>query len=84
MKELGYMIKPTKLGEFIKSNLKIDDNSYWFNLPSRFFEELGVDPYDIEFEIMLNSENKIVLVGPKVNHTGPTTNPKSLEVTKIV
>ncbi len=84
MKELGFILKPSKLSEFFKSVLKLDDNSYWFNLPSRFFENLDIDSYDIEFEIMINSDNRIVLVGPKVNHTGPTTNHLHTEIPNIV
>ncbi len=84
MKELGYILKPSKLSEFFKSVLKLDDNSYWFNLPSRFFESLGIDSYDIEFEFMINSDNRIVLVGPRVNHTGPTTNHIPNEITNLV
>ena len=84
MKKLGYMIKPEKLNEYLKSVLKIKDDSYWFNLPSKFFENLGIDSYDIEFEFMIDSDNKIILVGPKVNRSGPTTNPKSLEATTRV
>jgi len=84
LKEIGYIIKPSKLSEFFKSVLKLDDNSYWFNLPSKFFEELGIDSYDIEFEFMIDSDNKINLVGPKVNRQGPTINHIHNEVTKIV
>jgi len=84
MKELGYVIKPSKLDDYTKSVLKIKDDSYWFNLPSKFFEELGIDSYDIEFEFMIDSDNKIMLVGPKVNHQGPTKNHMPNEVTNLV
>ena len=83
MKELGYMIKPAKLNDYFKSVLKIEDNSYWFNLPPKLFDDLGIDTYDIEFEFKIDSDNKIVLVGPKVNR-GPTNSPTAYEVTNLV
>ena len=84
MRELGFIIKPAKLNEFFKSVLKIEDSSYWFNIPSRLFENLRIDKYEIEFEFMIDSDNRIVLVGPQVNRESPTKNPIHIEVSKIV
>lgn len=84
MKELGYTIKPSKLGEFFKSVLKIKDDSYWFNIPSKLFENLRIDKYEIEFEFMIDSDNRIVLVGPQVNRESPTKNQIHKEVPKVV
>ncbi len=65
MKNLDYIIKPTKLGKYVTSVLKTNIDSYWLNIPSKFFDNLGIDKYDIEFEFMIDSDNRLVLVGPK-------------------
>ncbi len=84
MKDLGYVIKPGKLNEYSKSLLGIKDDSYWFNIPSKLFENLRIDKYEIEFELMIDSDNKIVLVGPVVNRESPTKNHIHNEVSQVV
>ncbi len=61
-----------------KNLLKIKGDFSLIALPNELLEKHKVKEFDI-----IDSDNKIILVGPKVNRTGPTTNPTVNEVDNI-
>jgi len=64
--------KPIEIPAELKYKLKLNTNYTLFALPSDILDKYAVD----SFEIIIDSDNKIKLVGPKVNRTsGPTSTP---------
>jgi len=70
MKIIG-STKPYALAEKAKSILKINGDYSFIAIPTDVLEKYAVD----SFEIIIDSDNKIKLVGPIVNRPGPTPTP---------
>ncbi len=68
MKIIG-STKPYALDEKAKSSLKIIGDYSFIAIPTDVLEKYGVDSFDIT----IDSDNKMVLVGPRQASEGPTT-----------
>ena len=61
-------IKPYLISEFIKTILKIKEDTLLFNIPLSFCKENKISPENLEFEIIKDSD-KIMLVAQGAEQT---------------
>ena len=52
-------IKPYQIPEYVKTILKIKEDTLFFNIPLSFCKENKINPENLEFEIIKDSKNKI-------------------------
>jgi len=67
-------IKPYPIPESIKAILKIKEDTLFFNIPLSFCKENKINPENLEFEIIKDSD-KIMLIGPRIAQDPITEKP---------
>jgi len=67
MKVIGH-IKPYQLPDYVKTILKIKEDTLLFNIPLEFCKENKINPENLEFEIIKDSD-KIMLVAHGTERT---------------
>ena len=60
MKKIGH-ITPNQIPDSVKAILKIKEDTLLFNIPLEFCKENGINPENLEFEIIKDAD-KIMLV----------------------
>jgi len=73
MKVIGHVI-PYPIPESIKAILKIKEDTLLFNIPLSFCKENKINPENLEFEIIKDSD-KIMLIGPRIAEDPITEKP---------
>ena len=54
-------IKPYQIPEYVKTILKIKEDTLLFNIPLSFCKENKINPENLKFDIIKDSKNKIWL-----------------------
>ena len=75
-------IKPYLISEFIKTILKIKEDTLLFNIPLSFCKENKINPENLEFEIIKDSD-KIMLVAHGTERTGIRKPTRIMEASNI-
>lgn len=58
MKVIGHL-KPYQIPEYVKTILKIKEDTLLFNIPLEFCKENKIIPENLKFNILKDSKNKI-------------------------
>jgi len=73
LKVIGH-VKPYQIPEYVKTILKIKEDTLLFNIPLSFCKENKINPENLEFEIIKNAD-KIMLIGPRIAQDPITEKP---------